>query len=1078
MVESDSFKTQRDGDADVVTELYAAGFVDAEEIGRGGFGQVYRCVQIAVDRTVAVKVLTGELDEDRGRFFREQRAMGRLTGHPNIVDMLEVGATASGRPYLVMPFHARGSLDARIRHDGPLQLPRVLHLGVKIAGALETAHRADILHRDIKPGNILLTDYGEPALTDFGIAHIAGGFETSTGTITGSPAFTAPEVLSGAAPSRASDVYGLGATLFCALTGHAAFERRSGEQVIAQFLRIAEQPVPDLRQRGIPDDMCAVIEQTMSREPSDRPTAEMLGEQLQQLERGHGYAVDEMALRGEPGEEHAAGLPSTAVAGNRVGNLPLELTSLIGRRVQVAQVKSLLSASRLVTLTGIGGIGKSRLALRVARKVTRDFADGVWSVELGELQDATLLVDVVAATLGLRDRGAATTLEVLIRYLSPRDVLLVLDNCEHVIEAAAELTESLLRACPQVRILATSREALNAGGESVFAVPPLGSLEQTTKQAPRAARDDAVSLFAERAAAVVPGFEITDRNSDSVTRICARLDGLPLAIELAAAQLRTMSPEQILSRLDDRYALLTHGSRSAPKRQQTLQWSIGWSYDLCTTVEQQLWNRLSVFAGGFELDAASWICEPEITPAESLDVLSALVDKSILIRGDADGTVRFHMLETVQEYGRQKADVVGDYPESLRRHRNWCEQLALQAEKEWIGPHQLQWIARVERELPNLRKALEFRVSEPNESALRITNALYLFWSVCGRISEGRRWLERALTQTNGVQTADRAKALYEAGALASMQLERSVASGKAVQLETLAEMTADPLIAALHAHAEANDHLASDDRDVTRASTLLGDAIDTYAAYGELVLQLEAQFSLGWAYALQDDTDRALSCLQKVRTTSESTGDNAFRSWTLWTTGFVIWRKSEPNRATHLLKAGIRAARLAADPLAAAACSETLAWIVAEQRNYRRAAALMGAADALSRVAGGSAFMLRGLLVYREQCEGRAREALGAGAFDSARRAGAAMSFDTAVAFALGERSEAATPAAHSARLTKRERQVADLIARGSTNKAIAARLVISQRTAAGHVEHILTKLGFTSRAQIASWAAEHPEF
>ncbi|RZK69869.1 MAG: serine/threonine protein kinase, partial [Rhodococcus sp. (in: high G+C Gram-positive bacteria)] len=234
MTDVDPFATQRDVSGSVTAELAAAGFEDAQEIGRGGFGVVYRCTQAALDRTVAVKVLTADLDEEnRARFLREQRAAGRLTGHPNIVNVLHAGVTENGRPFIVMPYHAQGSLDARIRRHGPLPLDEALRLGVKMAGALETAHRLGILHRDVKPGNILITDYGEPALTDFGIAHIAGGFETTAGVVTGSPAFTAPEVVAGEPPSPAADVYGLGATLFAAITGHAAFERRSGEQLMA-----------------------------------------------------------------------------------------------------------------------------------------------------------------------------------------------------------------------------------------------------------------------------------------------------------------------------------------------------------------------------------------------------------------------------------------------------------------------------------------------------------------------------------------------------------------------------------------------------------------------------------------------------------------------------------------------------------------------------------------------------------------------------------------------------------------------------------------------------------------------------
>ncbi|PSR70238.1 protein kinase [Nocardia sp. MDA0666] len=1068
MVESDPSKTQRD-DVDVVTELDAAGFADAKEIGRGGFGQVYRCTQLAVDRTVAVKVLTAELDENRERFLREQRAMGRLTGHPNIAGMLEVGETSAGRPYLVMPYYARGSLDARIRRDGPLPLPQVLRLGVKIAGALATAHRADVLHRDIKPSNILITDYDEPALTDFGIAHITGGFETSAGTITGSPAFTAPEVISAGAATRASDIYGLGATLFCALTGHAAFERRSGEQVVAQFLRITEQPVPDLRERGYPDDVCAVIEAAMSRGPSDRPTAEMIGEQLRRIEHDHGYTVDEIPLQQPSDAEHK---PPPSPAENTAGNLPLELTSFVDRRIQVAEAKNILAGSRLVTLTGIGGVGKSRLALRVAHKLTPDFTDGVWLVELSELRDPALVAENVAATLGLQNRGAERTLDILIRYLSSKDLLLVLDNCEHVVDEATKLTESLLRTCPGVRIMATSREALGIGAESVYAVPPLGISDQAGR---RAARDDAVTLFAERAATAVPGFAVTERNRSAVTRICARLDGLPLAIELAAARLRTLSLDQIDSRLDDRFALLTRGSRGAPKRQQTLQWCIAWSYDLCTRAEQRLWEQLSVFAGGFEFDAAEHVCGSDLDGAELLDAVAALVDKSILLRDEIDDRVRFRMLETVQQYGRQMAEAHGAYPEDARRQRNWCEQLARQVEEEWIGPHQLAWIARLERELPNLRRALEFSLSNSDESAVPITSTLYLFWLLGGRLSEGRRWLERELAQPIRFPQAYRAKALYAASTMAAMQADLPAAFDKIRKLESLAENTADRLSKALLVHAEGNICLTGGDVELQHGRDFLTEAVALYTELGELGLQLDAQISLGWCYALLGDSDRALPPLQEALAVTESAGEVMLRSWALWIAGFALWRKGDIDTARHMLRMGIQAARQVNDPLVAAVCSEILAWTAAQQHDYRRATVLMGAADTLGHAAGISPFILRDSQIYHEQAERACRTALGARAFDAARQEGTSMNFHTAAAFALNKNSPAAASATPPARLTRRERQVADLVAEGLTNRAIAARLVISQRTAEGHVEHILTKLGFTSRSQIAAWASGH---
>ncbi|MDV6248046.1 protein kinase domain-containing protein [Rhodococcus opacus] len=300
MAEVDPLATQRDSVSAVTVELAADGFEGAIEIGRGGFGVVYRCLQPSLDRTVAIKVLTADLDQDGlERFVREQQAMGRLSGHPNIVNIHQVGATRSGRPYIVMQYHPGGSVEERIRRVGPFDWGEAVGIGVKLAGALETAHRLGILHRDVKPANILITDYGEPQLTDFGIARITGGFETSVGTVSGSPAFTAPEVLQGEPSTPATDVYGLGATLFCAITGHAAFERRSGEQLVAQFLRITTQPIPNIRGERIPPKACDVIERAMASSPADRPaTAAEFGAELQEVERRSGLNVQEMVVPG------------------------------------------------------------------------------------------------------------------------------------------------------------------------------------------------------------------------------------------------------------------------------------------------------------------------------------------------------------------------------------------------------------------------------------------------------------------------------------------------------------------------------------------------------------------------------------------------------------------------------------------------------------------------------------------------------------------------------------------------------------------------------------------------------------
>ncbi|RZL75857.1 MAG: tetratricopeptide repeat protein [Rhodococcus sp. (in: high G+C Gram-positive bacteria)] len=1080
MGEGDPLDTQRYPPSPAA-ELGGSGFADIQEIGRGGFGVVYRCTQGELDRTVAVKVLTVELDdENRARFFREQRAMGRLTGHPNIVNILQVGATDSGLPYIVMPYHPQDSLEARVRTDGPLPLDQVLRVGVKMAGAVESAHRLGILHRDVKPANILLAEYGEPELADFGIAHISGGFETATGAVTGSPAYTAPEVLGGDPPSPAADVYGLGATLFSALTGHAAFERRDGEQVVAQFLRITTQAVPDLREHGIHEDVSAVIAGAMSREPGERPaTAAVFGEELRGLQRAHGFPVDEMALRveadaqgdGEQPIPHGGRSPATSTLG-ATGSLPLELTSFVGRRHELTEAKNLLSGSRLVTLTGIGGVGKTRLALRVASAVQREYSDGVRMVELGELRDASSLVDAVAGAVGVRDHSARPLREVLIEFLTPRELLLVLDNCEHMVDAVAELAGPLLHTCPRLRILATSREPLNLGGEAVLRVPPLAIPDPERQPSLRGLpKYDAVSLFAERAAAAVPGFALTNDNAATVAGICHRLDGLPLPIELAAARLRAMSPEQVLERLNDRYALLTRGSRGAPTRQQTLRLSVDWSFELCTAGEQLVWGRVAVFAGSFELDAAEQVCAEGLDPDELLDTLTSLVEKSILIREEHGSLVRFRMLETLREYGYEKLDQTGEAVALQRRHRDWYEALALDAEAEWISARQLDWISRLKREQPNLWEALEFSVGDEPTVGLRTAGALLWFWSSQGLYNEGRRWYGELLAHHSGQPTLERIKAISCASVMANVQGDLQAGAALVAEGRALTTGNGDSRMRALVSYADGI--LALCGGDPARAYTHLETALPEFSGRAERALETSVLYLLGLAYGLSGLTDRAIECHERVLEITEQHREKVYRSHSQWALSIAVWQQADTDRAVRLLEQSLELNRQVHNPRVATSCLETLAWISFEQHDSLRAAVLMGAADGLARSIGSTAVIHSNLVAYHQNCERMTHRELGDKAFGAAHRRGEQLGFDAAIAYALHEQPPSTSGQAtnSSPRLTKRERQVADLIAKGLTNQAIADRLVISPRTAQGHVEHILVKLGFTSRTQVAAW-------
>ncbi|MGV9869320.1 protein kinase domain-containing protein [Rhodococcus koreensis] len=496
MSEVDPFQTQREPGARFDAELSADGFDNAQEIGRGGFGVVYRCIQPALDRTVAVKVLTSDLDPDNlERFLREQRAMGKLSGHPNIATILQIGTTGRGHPYLVMQLHPRGSLETLIRRAGPLDWKAVLALGVKLCGALEVAHRAGILHRDVKPGNILLTDYGEPLLTDFGIARMSGGFETTVGTVIGSPAFTAPEVLRGDTPTPGADVYSLGATLFCALTGHAAFERRSGEQLVAQFLRITSEPIPDLRGGVIPDPVCALLERAMATAADRPPSAAAFGDEVRQAQHLTGVPVDPMPLPGIFPLAAASGtVPETT--GERTARVskpptgsrtpppspatkfrPPETARALITRERLLELLRAGESRRLIMIHAPTGYGKSILAAQWRRVLTEQGYAVAWlTVDKDDNNTVWFLAHLVEAIERVRpdvtgnlrqeleehsDDAQRYVLTMLVDRIheSDRPILLILDDWHRVTASdTLEVARALLdEGCHHLQILVTSR---------------------------------------------------------------------------------------------------------------------------------------------------------------------------------------------------------------------------------------------------------------------------------------------------------------------------------------------------------------------------------------------------------------------------------------------------------------------------------------------------------------------------------------------------------------------------------------------------------------------------------------------
>ncbi|MEO3791648.1 LuxR C-terminal-related transcriptional regulator [Nonomuraea sp. B10E15] len=753
------------------------------------------------------------------------------------------------------------------------------------------------------------------------------------------------------------------------------------------------------------------------------------------------------------------------------GNLPLELTSFVGRRHELAQARRLMTQARMLTLTGAGGVGKTRLALRVAADVRRAFRDGVWLVDIAPLSDGESLAPAVLDALGFRDESPQRPDSGLVELLESRQLLLLLDNCEHMPMAAAVLAGKLLGAAPGLRILATSREALGVEGECVFTVPPLA----LPGHGRSTASDEALTLFAERAAAVQPDFALGDDN-EPAAELCRRLDGVPLAIELAAARVRVLSVAQILDRLDDRFRLLVNRRHTTVPRHRTLRAAIDWSYDLCDPAERALWARLSVFPGEFGLEAAEQVCSGgEIATEEVFDLLVGLLDKSILTRSERAGRARYRFLDNIRAYGHAILVDSGEEPELRRRHRDYSLGLARRARDEWFGPDQARWVTRLQHEKDDLRTALEFSLGEPGEAhaALEMVTSLWNYWLfAAGSFGEGRRLLTRAL-EAAPEATPVRADALWVAAWFALRQGDVDAALPLLSECHDLALRLDHPgaLTCATHFSGLAA-HLKGEHRE---ALALLLEARERYLADGDQAGGWMTLFHLAIVHSALGDRDQAASSAGECLAMCEGLSAYLSRSNALWVAGLSHWFQGAHDRAAALVKKGLDVMRRHDDRWGVAESLEVLAWIEAAHGREERAATLFGAAGMVWRSIGTVTPGLRPFTDFHNICQTRVRGALGASAYMSAFQRGAGLSLDQAVDYALdvdrGSSAERPRPSV----LTPREQEVAELVAQGLSNKEIAARLVIAQRTAEGHVEHILTKLSLSSRVQIATWFTTH---
>ncbi|HKQ18105.1 MAG TPA: protein kinase [Candidatus Eisenbacteria bacterium] len=740
-----------------------------ENLGAGGMGQVYGARDTRLGRTVAIKVLPDEVAKDTvhlHRLKREARALAAIN-HPNIAAIYGIEDDDPSSCFLVLERVDGETLAARLKR-GPLPLADALRVGHSIAGALKAAHEKGIVHRDLKPANVMVSSSGVVKVLDFGIARLVPGGssgdrasdETQTaltqpGRVIGTPAYMSPEQIRGAEQDERTDIFAFGCVLYESLTGTRAFRGATAAEVMASVL--FREP----NWRALPGT-------------TPPPVRDLLGRCLEKdsssryRDMGDVRDLVEALIQGRPVESAPA--PRTEPDAKR-HNLPAQLTSFIGRSLEVAECMHRLSLGRLLTLTGVGGSGKSRLMLRVAEELIDRYPGGVWFVDLSAISDPTRAGAALAAALGLRQVPGESLSQTVTTHLRARSTLVLFDNCEHMLAPMAEQIRTLLRECPHLHVLATSREALRIEGERSYTVPPLSLPDARLADPEAAGASEAVWLFVERARLVRPGFALDVQSTPIVVEICRRLDGIPLALELAAARMKILSATDIRTRLEDRFRLLTGGSRTALSRHQTLRETIQWSYDHLTAEEQGLLRGLSVFAGGWTLEAAAALDGKGRDEMEVLNLLTALAEKSlVLIDSTPAADSRYRFLETVRQYALEKLREGAEEKRWRDEHLNYMLDFVERAEPELIGPHQESWFKRLEAEHENILSAMGWceHADSGAAKALRMGGSLWRFWWFGGHFALGLATLRTALDRDGAASaTPERAQALYAAAQMA-----------------------------------------------------------------------------------------------------------------------------------------------------------------------------------------------------------------------------------------------------------------------------------------------------------------------
>jgi predicted ATPase len=910
-------------------------------LGAGGMGEVYRARDPRLDRIVAIKLLPAAFSENserRQRFEQEARSASALN-HPNIVTIYELGQDGSSH-YIAMEL-VEGKTLRELIGGSLLPMRKAIEIAAQIADGLTKAHEAGITHRDLKPENLMVSDDGFVKILDFGLAKVTApsgerpGIHSTTtsvtdsGLIVGTVGYMSPEQVGGQPLDFRSDQFSFGLILYEMVTGKHPFPRATAAETMVAILREQAGPI-GVQNREAPAPLCWAIERCLAKEPEKRYVST------------RDLAMELAAIRDRFAEK-----PDRQVE-IRPTNLPVSRTGFVGREKEAAAAKELLLRQdvRLVTVTGPGGIGKTRLAVEVANGLIEWFPGGIHFVPLSPLSDPGLIASAIIQTLGIWEAGGHSPLEILKKNLQDSfsaPMLFLLDNFEHLVRGSAIVSE-LLTMGPNLKILVTSRAALHVYGEHEFPVPPLALPDSLSAPSMEILSNcPAVALFVQRAVAAKPDFELNRENANAVTEICARLDGLPLAIELAAARVKVLSPSSLLTRLESRLQVLTGGARDLPQRQQTLRAAMDWSFDLLSSAEQKLFRRLSVFVGGCTLESAEAVCDTKgDLDLDLLDGMASIVDKSLLQQTEqANGESRFAMLETIREYALEKLEASGEKAQTKRAHAAYCLVLAEEDATEQSGAKGAERLESFALEHDNIRAAVEWLTETGDaEWGLRLGAALFRFWETREYLAEGRDSLGKLLKLAGAAApTKARERALFAAGVLAIAQGD--YAAGGPLMRESLdiARQLGDEQGVAVSLNALAV--IARDRGDVAMAHSLFEESLAQWRELGDLKAVARSLSNLASVVKLQADYSLASSLYGECLSIFRGLGDRTGVAWSLNYQGDVARDQGDTAAARALYEQSLAIFRELADRWGIAGILADLGSLAREQRDYLRAHAL-----------------------------------------------------------------------------------------------------------------------------------------